>query len=65
MKIFALSLFVLLGTGVHAEGFHNETKDVKNIANCGDYGDDTRKTKRINKRRKRKCKQFAKRKFAG
>lgn len=65
MKIFALSLFVLIGTGIHAEGLNNETQKQNAALNCGDYGDDTRRTKRINKRRKRKCKQFAKRKFAG
>lgn len=65
MKIFALSLFVLLGIGVQAETFNNQTKNITQELNCGDYGDDTRRTKRINKRRKRKCKRFAKRKFAG
>lgn len=65
MKIFALSLFVLLVTGVQAETFNNQTKEITQELNCGDYGDDTRRTKRINKRRKRKCKRFAKRKFAG
>lgn len=65
MRSVALFLFLMLAAGVQANTTSlDQTEDVQAIT-CGDYGDDSRRTKRINKRRKRKCKRFAKRKFAG
>jgi len=55
----------MLATGVQANTTNLDQTDLAQTIVCGDYGDDSRRTKRINKRRKRKCKRFAKRKFAG
>lgn len=65
MKSIALVLFLMLASGVQANTTNLDQANLTQTVLCGDYGDDSRRTKRINKRRKRKCKRFAKRKFAG
>ena len=65
MRSIGFILFLLLATGVQANTTNLDQADLAKTIVCADYGDDSRRTKRINKRRKRKCKRFAKRKFAG
>ncbi len=65
MRTIALILFLLLASNVQANTASLDQAIFTQTAFCGDYGDDSRRTKRINKRRKRKCKRYAKRKFAG
>jgi hypothetical protein len=65
MRSFALIFFLMLGTGVQAKTTNLDLAVINTAVSCGDYGDDSRRTKRIKKRRKRKCKRFAKSKLAG
>ena len=65
MRSIALIMFLMVATGAQANTTGLDQTDLAQAIVCGDYGDGSRRTKRINKRRKRKCKRFAKRKFAG